>query len=458
MPPARYRMRHSSILPRRPRLGLILLAALTVLAACGPTVGSDDGQRQFAVQTAPFVPTSTAQREASPARQEGAATPDPARLYAARGTAPAAFFLIGGQLSLVSVDGAVSAVPLPGAMLASSLSPDGQQLAVLVRTDAPGATPAATPRGTRPSTAAAAGTATPRALSSVPLGMLSVVVIDANGQSVRHLDHLDQRLAASPDVAAAMSSDATLAGLALGPTSDDLVMVFSDGLLVRLGGDTATVIVGSGNFIAINDVRWSPKGDALVMLGKQVMAQPTGIYYAALRVDGIDPVLIGPGKDRAARAVGWLPTGRTLLYLAVTGAPSGRAIGDGQDLFGQSLSGTPPYLVAAAGIDGPSSGITAFNVSPDGQAIACVIDRASGDQMSFGSLWLASTEARGNLARVRLPGGTSVLDTAWTSVGLIVAVTGGPYGNASAFLQVMLDGTTGAVGSGASATPVATPA
>lgn len=454
MPRRRYRIARSIFRGRRPALGLLLLAALTVLAACGPTVGSDDGQRQFAVQTAPFAPTATVERAASPARQAGGApgTPDPARLFAARGPAAAAFFLIGGQLSLVGVDGAVSAVLLPGAVLASSLSPDGEQLAVLVRSGSAAATPGAAGSAT----AATATPATPQALSATPLGELAVVVFDASGQQVRSVDHLDQRFASSPDVVAAMSPGATVAGLALGPTTDDLLLVFSDGLLVRLGEGADELIPGSGNFIAIDDVRWSPDGNALVMLGKQAIPQPTAIYYAALRVDGIDPVLIGPGASRTARAVGWLPDGRTLLYVAATGTPSGRAIGDGQDLFGQALSDTSPYLVAASAIDGPSSGITAFNVAPDGRAVACVIDRVSGDQATFGSLWLVAPDADGDQVQIRLPSGTSVLDTAWTSAGLIVAVTGGPYGNGSAFLLAMPDGTTQPVGT--AATPASTPA
>jgi len=395
---------------------LATLALLTVLflGACGPTATNED-DRKFANQTQP--PAATPVPAGSPiagvpagSAPPIAATPDLASLLSTSTPIGSAFFLVEGRLLIASSDGTVRDVSLPGPVSALSVSPGGDLAAVLVAPVAFGSTPASTPE--RPGTPGPSG--------GTESQRLSVVIVGSDGETLRLIDDLQLALDAQSDVRSVVSGDGAVTTVAIGPTADDLLVVFPDGLLVRLPAEGAAAVVpGSGNLADVRQVVWASDGAALAIVGADAPGAMPAVFSTALREDGIDPVRIAPAPGRTTGDIAWLPDGRGVLFVDTTGPVSTETLRSGRDLFLTPLRSDRRTLVAAAGIIGPAAGVVDFAVNPDGDSVAYTLYRVEGDGVRFNSLWVGSVDGRSPV-QLTLPDGATVGGLAWTAAGLLV--------------------------------------
>ena len=395
-----------------PLASLALLVVL-LLGACGPTATNED-DRKYANQTQPPaatpVPAGTPIAGVPASDSPIAATPDLASLLSSPTAVGSAFFLVEDRLLIASTDGTIRDVSLPGPVLALSVSPGGELAAVLVASAATGSTPAATPE--QPTTPGPPG--------GTESQRLSVVIVGSDGKPVRSIDDLPQVLDAQSDVRDVISGEGGVTTVAMGPTADDLLVVFPDGLLVRLpAGGEPTVVPGSGNLADVRQVVWSPDGAALAIVGADAPDGMTAVFSTALREDGIDPVRIAPAPGRTTGDIAWLPDGRGVLFVDATGPLSAETLRSGRDLFLTPLRSDRRTLVAAAGIIGPAAGVVDFAVNPDGRSVAYTLYRVEGDGVEFNSLWVGGIDGRSPV-RLTLPGGETIAGLAWTSAGLLV--------------------------------------
>ena len=402
-----------------------MLMAL-LISACGPTA-TDEDDRRFANDTPP--PRATPAMQGSPvaSRPGGplvpiAATPDLAGLLSSPTTAASAFVLLDGQLLIAGVDGLVSEVALAGPVAALSVSPAGDRAAVLVDAGTGTATPVATPEEATPPADGDAGFAR------------SLVVVGGDGAVVRTIDDLATTLGEQPEIGDATSGEDAVVAVAIGPTADDLLVAFPDGLLVRLPGEgPATVVPGSGNLADLRQVAWSPDGASLAIVAADVAEGMPAVFYTALRADGIDPVRVAPGPGRTTGDIAWLPDSRGLVFVDATGPVSAETLRSGRDLFVTPLRTDRRTLVAAAGIIGPNAGVVDFTVNPNGGSVAYTLFRAEGDEVRFNSLWVGGIDGRSPV-QLTLPEGLAVAGIAWTSAGLLVLATPDVDGNRAALI------------------------
>lgn len=387
---------------------------LVLLSACGPATTNDD-DRQFASRTQTPRPSAAAPRVGTPSGTpsdglsvETAATPDPADLLASPATASAAFFAMDGRLVVAHVDGRLQNVTLPGPLTALSVAPNGTTAAVLVDGTAGPATPGSV--GTSGRTVPEAGGTS-----------YSIVIVDTEGKIVRSVDDVLATIDAQPEVATALATEVSIATIALGPTIDDLIVAFPDGLLVRVPqSQPATVIPGSGNLADVQEVAWSPTGKGLVIIAADPAGGLPGVYHAPLRADGIDPVRIAPAPGRTTDDVAWLPDSSGVLFTDAAGPLDEGSLRAGRDLFMTPLRSDRRTLVAAAGVIGPAAGVVDFAVAPGGGSVAYTLYRSEGDQVRFNSLWVGATATQGAV-RIQLPDDMASIDgLAWTSSGLLV--------------------------------------
>ncbi len=413
-----------------PRLFGVVAGAVLLLSACGPAATNDD-DRRFANETEP--PRATLAPQGSPvASRPGdllppvAATPDLGRLLSPPATASTAFFLLDGRLLIARIDGAIQEVLLPGPVSALSISSAGDVAAVLVRSNSDAGTPAASPeQPTTPDPAASAG----------GTGLdVSAVVIGADGAVIRTIDDLRTTLEGRPDIIEAMSGESSVATVAIGPTPGDLLVAFSDGLLVRFPAEgEAAIVPGSGNLADVVTVVWSPDGGALAIVAAGEDGGIPALYYTALREDGIDPVRVAPALGRTTGGVAWLPDSRGLVFIDASGPVSAETLRAGRDLFVTPLRSDRRTLVAAAGIIGPSAGVVDFVVSPDGASVAYTLYRAEGNDARFNSLWVGGIDGRSPV-QLSLPDGGGVQGLAWTVAGLLVLTSPAADGAPAALL------------------------
>ncbi len=416
---------------RRPGRLASLLAALAlvtlVISACGPTA-TDEDDRRFANDTPP--PRATPAMQGSPvtSRRDGppvpiAATPDLAGLLSSPAVASSAFFLLDGRLLIAGVDGIVTAAALAGPVSALSVAPAGDRAAVLVEAVAGTATPLATPDQS----------ATPASVGGAASAR-SLVIVGGDGAVIRTIDDLDATLAEQPEIGETMSGGDAAVAVAIGPTADDLLVAFPDGLLVRLlTGGAVTVVPGSGNLADLRQVSWSPDGGSLAIVAADAADGMPAVFYTALRADGIDPVRVAPAPGRTTGDVAWLPDSRGLVFVDATGPVGAETLRAGRDLFLTPLRTDRRTLVAAAGIIGPGAGVVAFAVNPNGESVAYTLYRAEGADARFNSLWVGGIDGR-SPSRLTLPDGVGVSGLAWTSAGLLVLTAPAADGAAQALL------------------------
>lgn len=423
---------------------------ISLLASCGPEAVDED-DREFANLTPPPARTNTPVLVGSPVTSsstEGSpslATPDPTQLLIPSTTLNSVFFVVDGALLVASDDGALRPVELAGRVEELSVAPAGQSAAVLLRPASAAATLVAAAPGTPP-VASAAGATAP---DTVPI---SLAIIGADGTVVRQVDDVSGRLGETAGIRDAVSAAGTIATVALGPTPGDLLVVFADGLLVRLPAEgEASIIRGSGNLADVAQVSWAPNGQGLAIVAAEEPGEPAAVFYTALRADGIDAVRVAPAPGRTTGEVAWLPDGSGILFVDAAGPVEAAALRSGRDLFVTPLRSDRRKLVAAAGVIGPAAGVVLFAAAPGGEAIAYTLHRAEGDEVRFNSLWVGSIDGRSAI-RITLPDNVDVLGLGWTATGLMVLA--GPIdGGTPSALLVGPDGVARRAAAQSPATP-----
>lgn len=197
-----------------------------------------------------------------------------------------------------------------------------------------------------------------------------------------------------------------------------LALSFANGTLgiIPVPGDPATFPVQLGaierpaDTVGIANVAWSPNG--------------AGVAYTSTSPDGRDLLYITPTGD-AARAVtesrpvrvfDWMPGRGRIAFVEESGGPDDRLPGS---IFTVTPDGGSLELLLSAGRFAPAATITAINASPNGQEIAVTVAVPDTDgQPRFQSLWQLSIDS-GNLQEVPIAAGFQVVETWWTSAGLI---------------------------------------
>lgn len=411
------------------------MLAVMVLSACGPTATNED-DRRFANETEPPRATPALEGSSGPSGVNElaapvAATPDLARLLSAPASASAAFFLLDGRLLIAGIDGDVREVGLSGPVSALSVAPSGDVAAVLFSSGGDAGTPVAAP--------SPPVTPGPAASSGGTGSDVSMVVVGSDGAVLRSIDDLGRTFAGQPTISVAMSGEANVEAVAIGPTPDDLLVAFSDGLLVQLpAAGKPKVIPGSGHLADVVTVIWSPDGGALAIVAAGEADEVPALYYTALRADGIDPVRVAPAPGRTTGVVAWLPDSRGLIFVDATGPVSAETLRSGRDLFVTPLRSDRRMLIVAAGIIGPSAGVVDFAVSPDGTAVAYTLFRTEGSDARFNSLWVDGIDGRSPV-QLTMPDGAGVQGLAWTTAGLLVLTSPAADG-AQGVLLVGADG------------------
>ena len=328
--------------------------------------------------------------------------------------------------------GRIQEIGLSGLVAAISVAPNGTTAAVLVEGGAGAATPGA---GSTP-----AGASTPAASDPTR----SVVVVNSRGEVTRTVDDVVATLDAQPGMAEALAGETTIATVALGPNVDDLIVAFTDGLLVRLTTRRpAAVIPGSGNLASVQQVVWAPRGKMLAIVGTEKEGDVPAVFASPLRADGIDPVRIAPAPGRTTDRVAWLPDGSGVVFADAAGPLDALSLRSGRDLFVTPLRSDRRTLVAAAGVIGPAAGVVDFAVAPGSGSVAYTLYRAEGDEVRFNSLWVGSLDDNGSV-QIALPDVVAIDGLAWTSGGLLVLarMADGP---APVILLVGPDGTASPV-------------
>ena len=400
---------------------MVILAAGVILTACGPQVADDERDRRFAEQSRPPVATATvADDDAGTPVPRGTDRPPgtpapitPSELLVPQGGASAAFFQVDGHLLIATAAGSLVTPELPGTIVAMSVAPAGDRVALLLDTRFPHATPAA--RSETPAAIPADLTGDDMS-APIMFGDAHVLILGADGEALRTIDDLADLagIAASEGV----SGDGVTT-IALGPGPDDLLVGLADGLLVHLPETAEPIpIPGSGNLSDIRQVSWAPDGSGIAITASDAPGGPTALYYTAIRADGIDPVRLAPGAGRTIGDATWMPDGTGILFTDAAGPVSTATLRQGRDLFVSRLRTDRRDLVVAAGVIGPSAGVVRFVSSPDG-LLAYTLVRVEGDAVRFNSLRVGRIGTSDTI-EVRLPSAATVVALAWTSAGLMV--------------------------------------
>ena len=197
-----------------------------------------------------------------------------------------------------------------------------------------------------------------------------------------------------------------------------LALSFANGTLgiISVPSDPAAfpvqtgAIEGPAGTQGIANVAWSPNG--------------AGVAYISTSPDGRDLLYITPTGD-AARAVtesrpvrvfDWMPGRGRIAFVEESGGPADRLPGS---IFTVTPDGGSLELLLSTGRFAPAATITAINASQDGQEIAVTVAVPDTDgQPRFQSLWQLSIDS-GNLQDVPIAAGFRVVETWWTSAGLI---------------------------------------
>lgn len=195
--------------------------------------------------------------------------------------------------------------------------------------------------------------------------------------------------------------------LAAGPVSAtprSAVSSSADDAFVDWGIDGSHILTGTGRSLKSVDLEgqitdiplarnagtlvrasWSPANNTIALLldrdGARIVAL-TAADQADARPRQILPA------DSSAESVGdfaWTPNGSGIVYTQTSNS--------GKELRRFDIDGGRGSVIATAGQGGPSATIERFSTSPDGRAVAYVIDIEEGDQRTFHSLWVRSIDS-----------------------------------------------------------------
>lgn len=370
---------------------VMLVAALSVIVMSG--CGSQADDRRFAGEEVDTVaPASSSVTASAQATAVLSASP-------VGSPAPVADLAIGhggGEEAAVQAGTAVFAVnsvsgdrtrlfeASDGRILATSLSPDGQVVALLVRTGFKPASP------------------------------LQLLVLDLEGVELLAVDNLGGTADGSPAAATTTGGG----GVSWRGASQTVTVALPQGGLVEVGLDGAIEsMLPASRAKAPSAVSWSDDGQAIAYVDRAA-GGGDGLAVASAAALPLDPVwLLRPSSSlRTILGVDWVNGRDSLLYLtrsAAAGVPGG-------DLLIQAVNDTSPGLFASAAEFSPVAAITTFAVSPDEEVVAYVVEWPGGnaDQPAIVVLRQTGSDFQ---RRISLQRGVIISGLAWTDAGLIVA-------------------------------------
>ncbi len=271
-----------------------------------------------------------------------------------------------------------------GTILALSLSPDGQQIAVLVEEQAGPA----------------------------------IVVLDRTGKVVAQYEELDQAVA--PKMASPEPGSAGPGSIAWSPDGKTLLAALPAGGIVQVATTSSkpVVLVGRGRAKASAAITWSPDGKAIAYLDPAGEGMAAGIAIAAYGKPPLDPVVVlppDPSARQTIRDVTWSADGDWLFYLT---GPVNRDLSLGGDVFALPARGGAPRLLAASGWVAPVAAIDRFALAPGGKAIAFTVVAPGDDGQPRTTLWVQQVDGT-TLVDVPVPHGMRITGLWWTANGLI---------------------------------------
>lgn len=197
-----------------------------------------------------------------------------------------------------------------------------------------------------------------------------------------------------------------------------LAVSFADGTLgiLSVPADPAGFPIEPGEIArpvdtsGISELAWSPNG--------------AGVAYASEAPDGRNLLFITPAGDaarpvidtRPVRTFEWMPGRGRLAFVEDSGGPSNRLPGS---IFTVAPDGGSLELLLSAGRFAPAATITSIDASPDGREMAVTVAVPDTDgRPRFHSLWMLSIDS-GELREAPIAAGFKVVETWWTSAGLV---------------------------------------
>lgn len=250
----------------------------------------------------------------------------------------------------------------------------------------------------------------------------TLVVYDSQGATLKTWNDVLSLGASSPTPVGPEGSPSTQPRVRMEWSSQGDQILITSGLkelvTVPLAGDPVPIPV-PGSMSFIEDAQWSPRGDRIALLASGGDGPP-GVHLFTPNANPSDMQQVIPPNDGTIpfptiEQFAWLPDGSGLAYILAdeqTGVPA-----DGQ-LFVLDLATGNHRLIATPGQAGPSGSIVEFTLSPDGKAVAYVIETLDRGQWAFHSLWVRSLK---DSRALRLPV-HDVMDVNaiwWTAQGLL---------------------------------------
>lgn len=372
---------------RRWNLASLVLAVVIVTAGCA----DDTENRRFAND--PRTPVGEPTELATPASDitpsAPQALPSPEALVQRRGAPETIYVYVDGALR--SVDGDTSQVVVEGDVAAFAASPGGDNVAV-VTTDA--------------SDASETG--------------YSVTIYTPDGDVAQTFE----------DVLSVPSDPATPAGggdraraevdLDWAAQGGRLLLTHSSGQLIDIPIDGEPHVIETGASIeGAFRAEWSPRGDAIGVLirteeGRGELALVDASEEPA-RVTVIAPSGGNQGTQRSVEAFAWKANGSGVFFLEMRSTGQGL---QGGIVLGWDRESNSTAIVATGGQAGPAGSVTAFSVSPDGEALAYRVALPSEDGWTFNGLFVRSLES-GQVYRVPVSPTASVTGVWWFAGGLV---------------------------------------
>lgn len=410
-------------------LCLSILAVLLV-AACA----DDDGDRQFA--TDPRTPKPTEPLAvASPAEMSPIETDmpqaSPETLVDRRGSPQTIYAEIDGVLWAFSTEGPRQVTS--DAIVAFDASPSGHRVATVTQQQ----------DGVRT--------------------RYDIVVLTPDGE-------VDQRFGEVLTIEAQEATPGTTASsgedvyLSWAPQGRHLLLAHPSGRLIDVSLDGEVREVETRDALdGLVQADWSPRGDTIGVvvrdqdgMGQLALIEPSD---EPAGVNVIAPVGDGSGVERSVATFAWKANGDGVIYLEGVPAEAGL---DGGRIVSWDLSTNATRVVATGGQAGPTGSVLAFELAPDGKAIAYSVWLPSTDGWSFNGIYVRSLR-HGEVYRVPVDPDVTVVDLWWYEKGLAWAVVEGAPDEASTVEVRVIDGRgeraeLGAVALAPGATPMASPA
>lgn len=384
------------------RLGIVLLCAVVILAACGSGSSSDNDEgHQFAGDgKSTAAPTATARTDSrDDVRPTAVPTLEPEELFALRGapqflylsagddlqvydTAARSFTLINVSSDLVILDYTSSPTGdrigilglLDQNIVVQFFGADGQELGDPIRLSLaftparryPVASPAATPN------------ATPKATPTYMRDELTLQVTwIPQGNAV---------VVSGPGVLQRVSMSGTI-------------------MPISRTGVTGIVVKGL----------WSPMDSQIAIL-TQMMDGHQGVFMLnSGRADANELEMLHLEPHQSLANLQWLPNGLGLVFVA--GNNNDGVLMNGQ-LYVYKFGEPVPTLIATSGQGGPAGTISHAAVSPDGHTVAYAIMVRDQDTWHLHSLWLRPVKG-GSSVSVPLKSDAPITGLFWTAEGLV---------------------------------------